>query len=46
LQVDGTDLPGIEVIADDFTENVLLGCNALNCLILLLASCILARQGV
>ena len=36
LQVAGADLPGIEVIADDLTEDVLLGRNALNRLILLL----------
>jgi predicted aspartyl protease len=36
LQVAGTNLPGIEVIADDLTEDVLLGRNALNRLILLL----------
>lgn len=36
LQVAGYNLPGIEVIADDVSESVLLGRNALNRLILLL----------
>ena len=36
LQVAGYNLPGIEVLADDLTEDVLLGRNALNRLILLL----------
>lgn len=36
LQVAGHNLPGIEVIADDLTEDVLLGRNVLNRLILLL----------
>jgi len=36
LQVAGHNLPGIEVIAEDLTEDVLLGRNVLNRLILLL----------
>lgn len=36
LQVAGHDLPGIEVIADELAEDVLLGRNVLNRLILLL----------
>lgn len=36
LQVADHNLPGIEVIADDITEDVLLGRNVLNRLILLL----------
>jgi predicted aspartyl protease len=36
LQVAGHNLPGIEVIADDLMEDVLLGRNVLNRLILLL----------
>ena len=36
LQIAGHNLPGIEVIADDMSEDVLLGRNALNRLILLL----------
>ncbi len=36
LEVAGHNLPGIEVIADDFASDILLGRNALNRLILLL----------
>ena len=36
LQVAGHNLPGIEVLADDLMEDVLLGRNVLNRLILLL----------
>ena len=36
LQVAGRDLPGIEVIADDLSRDVLLGRNVLNRLVLLL----------
>lgn len=36
LQVAGYDLPGIEVIADDISEDALLGRNVLNRFILLL----------
>lgn len=36
LQVAGYNLPGIEVIADDTTEDALLGRNVLNRLVLLL----------
>lgn len=36
MEIAGLNLPGIEVIADDLTEDVLLGRNVLNRLVLLL----------